>query len=227
LGHKKKGKFGVKIRPENYYPPVQTKKKGVSTGMKVLIGLALITVMVVAGSFAFSLQSPPNAPQPSGPSGTTLGASYPRSVNPLVYTAASVTSEGNKVTVPANVVSQNKLVFVDLPLTSPAQVLPYNGRSVPLAYYRNGGYLPLVFISTPSGNTIAGIRTCEPCGSFSFHIVSGTNLKCDVCGAEWDLEDFAPRSGGCSTYPPPKLTATVNGESVEVDLSTLPVQVRA
>ena len=87
--------------------------------------------------------------------------------------------------------------------------------------------MPLVIISTPSGNTVAGIRTCEPCGSFSFHIVKGANLKCDVCGAEWTLEDFSPVSGGCATYPPPKLPTTVNGDNVEVDLSALNLQFAA
>ena len=47
MGNKKRGKYTVKIRPQNHYGPVVAKKKGISTGMKVLIGLALIAVIVV------------------------------------------------------------------------------------------------------------------------------------------------------------------------------------
>ena len=220
MGNKSKQKYGLKIKPENNYQPEPKKKRGLSTGLKVLIGLALIAVIVVGASVALS-QSP-QAGQPK-----TQDQSYPKNVAPVDYTAPTLSSDGNKVTVPASYVNSSKLVFVDLKLQTPTEVLPYQGRSVPLAYYRNGGYLPLVVISTPSGNTVAGIRTCEPCGSFSFHIVKGTNLKCDVCGAEWILEDFAPASGGCATYPPPKLPVVVNGDSVDIDLSALGIQLSA
>ena len=131
------------------------------------------------------------------------------------------------MTIPSSYINSSKLVFVDLKLQTPKETLTYQGRTVPLAYYRNGEYLPLVIISTPSGNTVAGVRTCEPCGSFSFHVVKGTNLQCDSCGTEWTLEDFAPASGGCATYPPPKLPVVVNGDSVDIDLSALGIQLSA
>jgi hypothetical protein len=198
----------------NYIPQV-TKKKVVSNAKKILIGLTLIAIIVVATSVALS-QSPQTD--------LVKGSTYPKNVAPVAYSTPTLSSDGNKVTIPASFTNSSKLVFVDLKLKTPTETLPYIGRDIPLAYYRNGEYLPLVIISTPSGNTVAGIRTCEPCGSFSFHIVKGANLKCDVCGAEWTLENFTPVSGGCSTYPPPKLTTTTNGDNVEIDLSALNVQ---
>jgi hypothetical protein len=227
LGHKKTGKYGVKIRPENNYPQVLAKKKRLSTGMKVLTGLALIAVIVVAASFGISSQPaqlPTTGQKQQSTQQTSQTQTYPQNVAPVFYNMPTLTSNGAKVAIPASYVAQNKLVFVDLKLQTPSETLHYGSRSVPLAIYKNGEYLPLVLISTPSGNVVAGIRTCEPCGSFSFHIVKGTNLKCDVCGTEWTLENFTPVSGGCTTYPPPKLTSTVNGDNLEIDLSALPVQ---
>ena len=218
---KKREKRAIKARPPINYTPLPTKKKGLSNAMKVLIGIVLIVIIAVAASVALSSQSPQTGQQQS------QGQSYPQNVAPVNYMLPSVSADGNKVTVPSSYVNSSKLVFVDLKLKTPTETLQYQGRTVPLAYYKNGGYLPLVLISTPSGNTVAGIRTCEPCGSFSFHIVKGTNLKCDVCGAEWNLENFAPVSGGCASYPPPKLTTTVNGDNIEIDLSALPIQVTA
>ncbi|MGZ4850701.1 MAG: Fe-S-containing protein [Candidatus Bathyarchaeia archaeon] len=58
-------------------------------------------------------------------------------------------------------------------------------------------------------------------------MVQGKNLKCDVCGAEWDVETFAGVSGGCQSYPPPKLTATATGANLEIDLSSLGTTVSA
>lgn len=193
------------------------KKKGLASTTKILIGIALLAVIIVGGAIALS---PPS-------SQTNQNGSYPTNVSPVTYSLASVESDSNKVTVPLGEVQSSKLMFVDLKLTAPKETLEYQGRTVPLTLYRGGDYLPLVIISTPSGNTVAGIRTCEPCGSFSFHIVKGANLKCDVCGAEWTLENFSPVSGGCATYPPPKLSATVNGDNVEVDLSALGLQYAA
>ena len=226
MGHKKKGKYGVQIRPQEYYRPIESKKKGLSTGLKVLLGLAIIAVMVVGSSFAFSgaftAQPTPTA-QPTQTS-TQQEQPYPQNAAPVFYTTPTAASSGAKVTVPLSFIKTNKLTFVDLKLLTPTETLPVGSRTVPLSIYKGGNYLPLVIISTPSGNTVAGIRTCEPCGSFSFHIVKGTSLKCDVCGTEWTLENFTPVSGGCTSYPPPKLTTTANGDNVEIDLSALQIQ---
>ncbi len=187
-------------------------KKRLTNAKKMFVGLILIVIVVIGASVAFS--------QPQGPP----GGSYPVNVSPVSYLTSAVSEDNNKVSVPLSNVNSSKLVFVDLKLTSPLETLEYQGRTVPLAIYKGGEYLPLVVISTPSGNNVAGIRTCEPCGSFSFHIVKGANLKCDVCGAEWTLEDFSPVSGGCATYPPPKLPTIINGDKVEIDLSALNLQ---
>ena len=204
-------RFASRAQLTNYNPV--SSKKGLSNAKKIFISLILIAVIVVAASVAFSQQ-----PQ------ITQNNSYPTNVSPVIYSSASVSAGNNKVSVPLSNVNSSKLMFVDLKLTTPLETLEYQGRTIPLTLYKSGEYLPLVIISAPSGNTIAGIRTCEPCGSFSFHIVKAANLKCDVCGAEWTLEDFSPVSGGCATYPPPKLPTTVNGNNVDVDLSALQLQ---
>ena len=223
MGHRKQ-KYGLKVRPPPNHQSVTPKKKGLSAGMKAVIGLVLIAVIAVSLRFAvLSMTTQPGETAQS----TGQSPSYPQNVAPVFYNTPTLASNGETMTIPTSYVNSKKLVFLDLKLQTPTETLPYQGRTVPLAYYKNGGYLPLVLISTPSGNTVAGIRTCEPCGSFSFHIVKGTNLKCDVCGAEWNLEDFAPVSGGCGSYPPPKLAATVDGGTVKIDLSILGVQFAA
>lgn len=191
-------------------------KKGFSNGKKILISVTLIAVIVISVSAALSFQSL----QP----GLQTQAGYPQNVSPVTYSSAVLSSEANKISAPISFINSSKLVFIDLKLKSPLQTLQYQDRTIPLAYYRNGEYLPLIIISTPQGNTVSGIRTCEPCGSFSFHIVKGANLKCDSCGTEWTLENFAPVSGGCGSYPPPKLPTNLYQQNIEIDLSTLQLQ---
>ncbi len=218
----KREKLAFRARQNVNYIPQVTKKKEISNAKKILIGLTLIAIMVVAASIALSSPSPQTDQLLQ-----TQVQSYPKNVAPVDYTTPTLSSDGNKVTIPSSYINSSKLVFVDLRLQAPTETLVYQGRTVPLAYYRNGEYLPLVIISTPSGNTVAGVRTCEPCGSFSFHIVKGTNLRCDSCGTEWTLENFAPVSGGCLSYPPPKVTSTTNADNLEIDLSALQVQLAA
>jgi hypothetical protein len=208
----------LRERTINSTEPVY-QKRGFSNAKKLLVGLALIVIVVVAASVALS--------QPAADDQSQTGGSYPRNVSPVAYSSATVSSDSKQVILPVSDVNSSKLVFVDLKLKTPLETLQYQDRTVPLTLYRSGQYLPLIIISTPSGNTVAGIRTCEPCGSFSFHIVKGANLKCDVCGAEWSLEDFSPVSGGCATYPPPKLQTSVNGDSIDIDLSALNLQFAA
>jgi hypothetical protein len=43
--------------------------------------------------------------------------------------------------------------------------------------------------------------------------------------ARWDLETLSGDTGGCLSYPPPKLTAAVGG-NVEIDLSPLGMKVK-
>jgi len=220
MGNKNKGKYRVKNQPNTgHHPPGLGKKNRFSNGVRVILALAFLAIIAVAFSFAVSSQQP----QSSSPSATS---GYPQSVAPATFSNPTVTADGVKASIPKSYVDENKLVFVDLKLAQKTDTLEYQGRTIPLSYYREGDYLPLLVISTPSGNTITGIRVCEPCGSFSFHIVQGKYLKCDVCGTQWNLDNFADSSGGCTTYPPPKLSATVS-DSVEIDLSPLQTTVTA
>lgn len=218
----KKNKHGVPQRPQpqHHQPLAYGKKKRFSTATKIFMGLVLIAVIIVASSYSLSLTSV----QPSQPSQATQA--YPQNVAPLFYTSPTVTANGTKAVLPTNFVTTNKLTFIDLKLESPTPTLTYQGRTVPLEYYKSGNYLPLISFQAPSGKMFTGIRVCEPCGSFSFHIVQGKYLKCDVCGTQWNLDNFADSSGGCTTYPPPELSATV-GDNVEIDLSKLQIQVAA
>lgn len=132
----------------------------------------------------------------------------------------SATVSAGKVDVPKQYVKDNKLVFLDLKLGSAVTDVSFQGRTLPLSDYKSGGYIPLVLIYTPSGNVVSGVRVCEPCGSFSFHLVDGKYLRCDRCGTEWDIETMKGVSGGCVNYPPPALATTVGGD-VSVDVSAL------
>ena len=134
------------------------------------------------------------------------GSDYPEQVSGVFYDNAVTLPETGKVTVPGELVEQNKLVFVDVKLDNRTEAFTYLGREIDLTTYRNAEYLPLVVISTPKGKTISGVRVCEPCLSFSFHIVEGKYLRCDACGTIWDIETLQGLSGGCMSYPPPRLT---------------------
>ena len=224
MGNKNKEKYGLKNRPITKYQPAKNGKKGgLSNGVKVIIALSLLAVIAVAFSFTFSSQP---AQSSTSPSAQTSPQAYPQSVAPVFYTNPNVTSGGTKAAISSDFVEANKLVFVDLKLEQKTDTLEYQGRTIPLSLYKDGDYLPVVVISTPSGKTVTGVRVCEPCGSFSFHIVQGKLLQCDVCGTQWDVETFAGVSGGCTAYPPPKLSASV-GDTVEIDLSPLQTTVTA
>ena len=155
-----------------------------------------------------------------------LGASgYPVVVKGVFYDQAVVSNETGKVTVPTEVVENNKLVFVDVKLANPTGEFTYLGRNIILSSYRGGEYLPLIFISTPNGNTIGGVRVCEPCSSFSFHIIDRKYLQCDACGTRWNIETLTGVSGGCMGYPPPKLTTgIIDGVVVEAGQTGLSLQ---
>jgi hypothetical protein len=217
----KKNKYGVpKSRPSQEETTVYKRKKGFSTGKKILVTLAMIAVVVVAASYGLSLQ----VAQPAPPQGQSPG--YPQNVAPVFYTTPVVSANGTKVDISSSFVNSSKMVFVDLKLETPVDTLTFKNRSIPLSIYKNGDYLPLIIVQAPSGRINAGVRVCEPCGSFSFHIVQGRLLQCDVCGTQWNLEDFSGVGGGCTAYPPPTLTATV-GDNIEVDLAALQMPIAA
>ena len=89
-----------------------------------------------------------------------------------------------------------------------------------LGNYRSGGYLPLVVIYSPEGKVNVGIRVCEPCGSWSFHVIS-KQLDCDSCHTRWDLELLAGKSGGCQSFPPPVITNSLNGLNIDIVITAL------
>jgi len=144
------------------------------------------------------------------------GNSYPEQITGMFYENAVVSSETGRVTVPEDVVEMNKLTFVDIKLDTRTENFTYLGREIDLTLYRDAEYLPLIIISTPKGKTISGIRVCEPCASFSFQMLEGKYLRCDLCGTIWDIETLQGLSGGCMNYPPPKLTTGImNGVVIE------------
>jgi len=144
------------------------------------------------------------------------GTDYPAEIAGVFFDKAVVSPESGRVTVPEDVVEMNKLTFVDIKLDNRTEAFTYIGREIDLTTYRDAEYLPLIIISTPKGKTVSGIRVCEPCLSFSFHIVEGKYLRCDACGTIWDIETLQGLSGGCMNYPPPKLTTgKLNGVVIE------------
>ena len=144
------------------------------------------------------------------------GSDYPSIVSGVFYEAPQVSADTGKVVVPEEVIENNKLIFVDVKLENATDEFTYLGRRILLSSYRNAEYLPLVIIETPKGQTISGVRVCEPCSSFSFHILEGKYLSCDACGTRWDVETLQGISGGCLNYPPPRLTTGLaNGIIIE------------
>jgi uncharacterized membrane protein len=151
---------------------------------------------------------------------------YPGLIEGVFYLEPVVSTDGGKVTVPKEFVESNKLVFLDLKLEEPTEELVYQNRKIPLSLYADGKYLPLVIISTPKGKVFSGIRVCEPCGSFNFHIVEKKYLQCDACGTRWSIETFQGVSGGCVMYPPPGLVVSTANE-VEVSLTSTGLRIQA
>jgi hypothetical protein len=151
------------------------------------------------------------------------GPGYPGQVSGYFYEDA-VVSETGRVTVPEDVLGENKLVFVDVKLENVTDTFTYLGREIILTSYRGGEYLPIVVIQTPKGKTLSGVRVCEPCNSFSFSIVEGKYLRCALCGTLWHIESLQGASGGCMDYPPPKLTTgLVNGIVIETGATGLDI----
>jgi hypothetical protein len=146
---------------------------------------------------------------------------YPSLVEGKFYTGHELTVDGSSVEIPAGYLDEKKLVYLDVKLEQPTEELIYLGRRIPLSMYKGGEYLPLILISTPQGKTLSGIRVCEPCGSFSFHVTDRKYLVCDACGTRWEIETLRGVSGGCQNYPPPRLTVDTLGQEVSISLLDL------
>lgn len=188
------------------------KKTKLFTWQKVLFGAVIFVIVISALNWVSSSQQhEQGTEQPSQ-------QPYPSLVEGTFYTDPALTEEGTKVSVPYDFVNKNRLIFLDVPLGSPMKELEYQGRQIPLSLYKEGKYLPLIIVSTPLGRVIAGIRACEPCTSFSFHISDAKYLVCDICGTRWDIETLKGVSGSCVESPPPRLPVSVT-DKVEVDIS--------
>jgi len=205
---------GKKKRRYGYHGPPPTliykKKKGTPGWIKALAALFFVGVVVFGVWQSLPKESP-------------LQQAYPTYATGVFYNNPTITGGGTKIQVPYSFVKDKKIVFVDVKLVNQTNELQYQSRIIPLNLYKGGNYLPLIVLYTPQGKVIAGIRTCEPCGSFSMHIGEGRYLICDACGTKWDIETLKGISGGCPNYPPPKLTSSVNG-NIEIDLSPLGIK---
>jgi len=203
-----------------HHPPTPIYKKKETPGwVKTLVAILFIGVVGVG-----VLQLLPKGSQPQPTSQPNPQQSYPTYATGAVYNNPTVTGDGTKIQLPLSFIKDKKIVFADAKLANQTNELQYQSRSIPLNLYRGGNYLPLIALYTPSGSVIAGIRTCEPCGSFSMHIGEGKYLICDSCGTKWDIETLKGVSGGCPDYPPPKLTSSVSG-NIEIDLAPLGIKV--
>jgi len=149
---------------------------------------------------------------------------YPKYIEGAMFPTPVVSADGDKVTVPEEFVESNKLVYIDLKLEEPLDELQYQGRRIPINMYGEGEYLPIVIIFTPKGKTLSGIRVCEPCSSFDFHIVEKKYLQCNNCGTRWNIETLQGVSGACMNYPPPKLDVSTVYD-VEVNLHAVGLKV--
>lgn len=174
--------------------------------------ISLVAILVVAGGFVIWQAS------------SFIAQPYPTYAAGVFYNNPTVIDGGTTIQLPFSFVKDKTIVFTDVPLQDSVSELEYQGRIIPLSLYKGGNYLPLIAIYTPSGNVVTGIRTCEPCGSFSMHIDEKQYLICDACETKWDIETFQGITGGCLDYPPPKLTAYV-GDNIQLDLSTLGINV--
>ncbi|MBS7611589.1 DUF2318 domain-containing protein [Candidatus Bathyarchaeota archaeon] len=142
------------------------------------------------------------------------------------YLSPTISPDGTKVYVPLSFVKEQRLVFLDLKIENRLNEITYKGRTIPLSLYKDGEYLPLVIILTQSRKIISGIRVCEPCGSFSFHIIQEKYLDCDACHTRWDVESLKGISGACTNYPPPELPSSLMEDLIEIDLSSLEIRVK-
>ena len=200
----------MQVQSDSIYAHTR-KKKRLSTGTKALVGI-LVFALIAGVSYLAASSSP--GPSNSGQS------QYPNNVAGTFYSNPTVTSDGTKATIPYSFADEKKLEFLDLKLQNPTSEIVYKGRTIPLGAYKQGGYLPLVVVVTPLQKVVSGIRVCEPCGSFSFHVVEAKYLQCDLCGTRWDIETFAGVSGGCPNFPPPKVDSSA-ATDIEVDLSSV------
>jgi HTH-type transcriptional regulator, sugar sensing transcriptional regulator len=161
-----------------------------------------------------------SSPTPTlNPTSVVNPTAEPVITNAKFYDTPQVAENGTQVSIPRSFVTANAIVNLDLKLDSRATVICYSGRTISLLQYREGYYLPLMILLTPSGQTLAVVRVCEPCHDYSFHIVNGKILECSMCQTNWNLEDLTGISGNCRNFPPPLLKASISQDTVTIDFS--------
>ena len=82
--------------------------------------------------------------------------------------------------------------------------------------YKGTTEIPLLAYVAPSGKVVTAVSMCEPCSSTRFFI-DGDKIICSSCGTEWDLETLKGIKGGCTAYPPDRVTNTISGDIVRID----------
>jgi len=191
-------------------------KKRMFTSYKVLLAVGII-VVAVAG-LAISLARPPPSSPSTNPS-SPIQLSYPR-VIPWT-TDVTTSANGTQILISYNLVVEKKIVFFDVELQNKTAQLklrpPYT-----MPKYRNGEYLPMMILLTPSGRLVGAVRVCEPCASFLYYTDGASKLICDKCRGSWSLETLkVVEDTGCGEFPPYELPTTRSGDNIVIDISTL------
>jgi len=70
------------------------------------------------------------------------------------------TIKGEKIALSYDFLSEKELVFIDIGLKDKTSNLNFSGRVIPLSLYKDGAYLPLMAVLTPSGKVMVALRVC-------------------------------------------------------------------
>jgi hypothetical protein len=183
-------------------------KSGRFPVMKAAIVGLVVIVVAVGGFVGYRLAT--NAPEVGGPVVEQGGADY--GAEPVSMTVIqSATVEAGNLKIPVADIKAKKIVGIVYNRTAP---MPEGYNDIA------GNGLPILAYVAPSGRLVVASSLCEPCHSYDFHI-EGDELVCNACFTRWDLNTLEGIDGGCLSYPPLELAATVQGETVDVPTSVL------
>jgi len=188
--------------------------KKMFTSHKILLatGIIVVGILAVAGLAIKWVRSP----QPS----SLIQSYYPTSAGAIPWTTdVTRSANGTQLLIPYKLVVEKKLVFFDVKLQTTQLKLrpPY-----PMPTYRDGEYLPMLILATPSGRLVSAVRTCEPCGSFLFYTDGEGKLVCNTCKTTWSLETLKVLDDrGCGDFPPYELPTKRIGDDIVIDISIL------
>jgi uncharacterized protein len=175
---------------------------------KVLVGVAIAAVVIAGVVTATVLAT--RTPAAGGEVVATEGGDYSGVSVQMVRLADPVLTE-NTIQLSLADIKQSKIGGVIYERSTP----------MPAGYDDIGtNGLPVLAYVSPSGRLVVASSLCEPCHSYDFHI-EGNDLVCNACYTHWDLNTLEGISGGCLTYPPSELKATVTGDTVEIQRSEL------